>query len=390
MLRVMDVATGEQVDGPIDRARYSPVAWLPGGEAFYYVRRLPPDQVPDGEEQYHRRVWLHRVGTDRGRGRRGLRRRAWTRPTTTASRCRRDGRWLTVSASAGTAPRNDLWLADLTGVRPRPRPTWWSCRRASTRRPACTSAGTGGCTCSPTATRRAAGSRSTGPSAPDVRHLAATCCREDARRCSRASRSSTARSSAGRSCWPPGPGTRSARSPCTTWPPASRGGQIVPLPGLGHHRRAARAPRGRPRGLVRLHRPHHAGRGATATTRAPARSRLLGERPGTVDGARRAPPSSRLPVQGRHRRCGCSWSSPGPRPARTGRGPTILYGYGGFGIAADPGLLRRRSWPGSRPAASTRSPTCAAAARRARTGTAPACASTSRTCSTTSTPRPRR
>ena len=40
VLHVMDVATGELVDGPIDRARYSPVAWLPGGEAFYYVRRL--------------------------------------------------------------------------------------------------------------------------------------------------------------------------------------------------------------------------------------------------------------------------------------------------------------------------------------------------------------
>ena len=48
MLRVMDVATGELVDGPIDRCRYSPVAWLPGGKAFYYVRRLPPEPVPDG------------------------------------------------------------------------------------------------------------------------------------------------------------------------------------------------------------------------------------------------------------------------------------------------------------------------------------------------------
>ena len=62
-LYVMDVATGERVDGPIDRCRYSPVAWLPGGEAFYYVRRLPPGRVPEDEEQYHRRVYLHRVGT---------------------------------------------------------------------------------------------------------------------------------------------------------------------------------------------------------------------------------------------------------------------------------------------------------------------------------------
>ncbi len=30
VLRVLDATTGEVVDGPIDRARYSPVAWLPG------------------------------------------------------------------------------------------------------------------------------------------------------------------------------------------------------------------------------------------------------------------------------------------------------------------------------------------------------------------------
>ena len=40
VLLVLDVDSGEIVDGPIERTRYSPVAWLPGGEAFYYVRRL--------------------------------------------------------------------------------------------------------------------------------------------------------------------------------------------------------------------------------------------------------------------------------------------------------------------------------------------------------------
>ena len=64
-LRVLDVVSGELVDGPIGRCRYSPVAWLPGGKAFYYVRKLPPGQVPPGEEQFHRRVYLHTVGTRR-------------------------------------------------------------------------------------------------------------------------------------------------------------------------------------------------------------------------------------------------------------------------------------------------------------------------------------
>src|SRR5271165_2183648 len=67
LLRVIDVTTGSGVDGPIDRCRYSNVAWLPGGKADYYNVSVS-----------------------------------------------RDGRWLAVGASRGTAPRNDLWIADLS------------------------------------------------------------------------------------------------------------------------------------------------------------------------------------------------------------------------------------------------------------------------------------
>jgi prolyl oligopeptidase len=121
VLRVMDVASGEDVDGPIDRCRYSVIAWLPGtspdrgrhGKAFYYVRRLPPGAVPSGEEQFHRRVYLHRVGTPAeddvmvfGEG--------MDKTCYFGVAVSRDGRDLSVSASLGTAPRNDLWLADLS------------------------------------------------------------------------------------------------------------------------------------------------------------------------------------------------------------------------------------------------------------------------------------
>jgi prolyl oligopeptidase len=112
VLRVMDVATGELVDGPIDRCRYTSVAWLPGGKAFYYTRRLAPDAVPDGEEQYHRRVYLHHVGAPAdddvlifGDGR--------DKTTYYSASVSLDGRWLMISAARGTEPRNDLWIADL-------------------------------------------------------------------------------------------------------------------------------------------------------------------------------------------------------------------------------------------------------------------------------------
>jgi prolyl oligopeptidase len=117
VLRVIRVSDGELLDGPIDRARYSPVAWIPGGldgtPAFYYVRRLPPEDLPADEKQYHRRIWLHVLGTDPetdvqifGDGH--------DPRTYFGVGVSRDGRWLTVSSSVGTAPRNDLWIADLT------------------------------------------------------------------------------------------------------------------------------------------------------------------------------------------------------------------------------------------------------------------------------------
>lgn len=117
VLYVIDVATGTRVEGPIDRCRYSPIAWLPGGEAFYYVRRLPGTEVPENERQFHRRVYLHRVGTSTeddvlifGDG--------MKMTNYYGVSVSRDGRWLQISASEGTAPRNDLWVADLTASTP--------------------------------------------------------------------------------------------------------------------------------------------------------------------------------------------------------------------------------------------------------------------------------
>jgi len=112
VLRLMDITTGRDVDGPIDRCRYSDVAWLPGGAAFYYSRRLAPDVVPAGEEQFHRRVYLHRVGRPADEDvlilGDGLEKTNYYGLSVSP-----DGRWLVITASAGTAPRNDAWIADL-------------------------------------------------------------------------------------------------------------------------------------------------------------------------------------------------------------------------------------------------------------------------------------
>lgn len=115
VLHVIDVATGALVEDPIDRCRYSDVAWLPGGDELVFVRTLAADEVPDGEESLHRRIWRHRIGTDPdtdvlvdGPG-------LYDEHTYYGVRVSRDGRWLVVSANVGTARRDSVWIAELAG-----------------------------------------------------------------------------------------------------------------------------------------------------------------------------------------------------------------------------------------------------------------------------------
>jgi prolyl oligopeptidase len=117
VLQVMDVTTGEHAEEPIDRCRYTEVAWLPGGKSFYYVRRLPPGAVPADEAQYHRRVYLHTVGTPAGADTlifgEGRDKTDFYQVSVSW-----DGRWLVIVASQGTSPRTDVWLADLAASSP--------------------------------------------------------------------------------------------------------------------------------------------------------------------------------------------------------------------------------------------------------------------------------
>jgi len=112
-LWVLDVATGDVLDGPVDRTRYSSLAWSADSEELFYVRRLAPDLVPAGEEQFHRRVYRHRVGADPsedgmvfGEGR--------DKTEYYSLDVSPDGRWLVLGASKGTAPRNDVYIRDLS------------------------------------------------------------------------------------------------------------------------------------------------------------------------------------------------------------------------------------------------------------------------------------
>lgn len=109
-LRILDVETGEHLPDVIPQTRACSLSWLPDRRGFYYTRYPAPDEVPEGQDQYRRRVWFHPLGADPaadplvfGEGREP---EDW--PGVHLSK---DGRHLLVSVSVGWT-RTDLYLLD--------------------------------------------------------------------------------------------------------------------------------------------------------------------------------------------------------------------------------------------------------------------------------------
>ncbi len=109
-LRVRDVASGQDLPDVIPRTRACSLAWMPDGGGFYYTRYPRPGQVPASEEPYHRAVFQHRLGDDPAGDRKifgdGRDRTDW--PGVDLSP---DGRWLAITVSQGWT-KSELWLLD--------------------------------------------------------------------------------------------------------------------------------------------------------------------------------------------------------------------------------------------------------------------------------------
>jgi len=114
-LYVRDVASGKDLGDTIERTRYASVCWHPDGRGFYYSRYPTRGSVPEGEEQYHRHIFEHRLGNDPKRDPLvfGADRALTDYPSCGLSP---NGRWLVVSVHVGWN-QTDVFLAD-TRVRP--------------------------------------------------------------------------------------------------------------------------------------------------------------------------------------------------------------------------------------------------------------------------------
>lgn len=61
-LYVLDVASGEHLPDVIPFTRYSSIAWDPDMKGFLYTRYPEPGAVAEGDENYYRKLYHHRLG----------------------------------------------------------------------------------------------------------------------------------------------------------------------------------------------------------------------------------------------------------------------------------------------------------------------------------------
>ena len=66
-LHVFDVATGKEIEPPIERVQYptggGSLAWAPDGKGFWYTRYPGPD-APADRQHFYMQVYFHALGTD--------------------------------------------------------------------------------------------------------------------------------------------------------------------------------------------------------------------------------------------------------------------------------------------------------------------------------------
>ncbi|MBI3925294.1 MAG: hypothetical protein HY319_07135, partial [Armatimonadetes bacterium] len=108
-LHVLDLETGQELEEQIPRTRAASLAWLPDESGFYYTRYPAPGEVPPGDENYHRSVYFHQLGSDPAGDQRiysDENKQAW--PNLQISD---DGKKLLIAASQGWT-REDLYVLD--------------------------------------------------------------------------------------------------------------------------------------------------------------------------------------------------------------------------------------------------------------------------------------
>ncbi len=114
VIKVRDVASGQDLEDEIRWVKFSPIAWLPDGSGFFYCRY---DQPAAGQElsetNYFQKLFFHTVGQPQSADELVYRRddeKQWGFSPTVSE----DGRWLVISNWRSTEPVSQIFIKDLT------------------------------------------------------------------------------------------------------------------------------------------------------------------------------------------------------------------------------------------------------------------------------------
>lgn len=112
--RVRRVDDGQDLPDLLQWSKFSSVAWLKDGSGFYYSRyEEPKPGAAFSEANYFNKLYFHRLGQAQAADALVYERRdraKWSFGATTT----RDGRYVVITASEGTDPKNAVLLLDLT------------------------------------------------------------------------------------------------------------------------------------------------------------------------------------------------------------------------------------------------------------------------------------
>ncbi len=117
-LYVIETATGKLLPDQIGQARIAQVAWKKDNSGFYYGRNPKKGDVPEGDDVYYLHIFYHALGSDPskdpliwGEGRK-------KEDILISQLPDDDDRWLLLTAFAGSAGKNELFLQDLKAGTP--------------------------------------------------------------------------------------------------------------------------------------------------------------------------------------------------------------------------------------------------------------------------------
>jgi prolyl oligopeptidase len=120
-IRVLDVASGKLLEDEVRWVKFSRLAWRRDGRGFFYSRFAEPKEGGTFQSlNLNQSIWYHEVGTAQSADVQIYATPAQPKLNHNAE-VSDDGKWLVISSSAGTDPRNAVTLVSLVKAGSKPR-----------------------------------------------------------------------------------------------------------------------------------------------------------------------------------------------------------------------------------------------------------------------------